>query len=579
MSDVAPPPDPRRRAFLAAFAGTGLAGTLFPGALWARWQQDEEEPHITAEMIADAERLAGLELTPEEREMMRRGLDENLESFERLRALEIPNEVPPALVFEPVMPGVEAVPDAETPPLRLSVSRAARPDDDDLLFQPVSVLAALLRSRQVGSEELTRLYLERLESLDPTLQMVVTLTRDLALRQARQADREIASGQWRGPLHGVPWGAKDLLATRGYPTSWGAAPYRDQQLDQDATVVRRLDEAGAVLVAKLTLGALAMGDWWFGGRTRTPWNPEVGSSGSSAGPGAATAAGAVGFSIGTETRGSIVSPSTRSGITGLRPTFGRVSRHGAMALSWSMDKIGPMCRSAEDCALVFSAIHGADGQDPSARTHPFDWDPHRRLGDLRVGYLRSAFEPDDRYGSRELDLETLRVLERDLGLDLVEVEVPEFPVGAVGLMLDVEAAAAFDHLTRSNRDDELTRQTRGSWPNFFRTSRFIPAVEYVQAARARTTYMRLFSEAIRDVDVFVVPSFRGGMLAATNLTGHPCVVVPNGFVVDDDDGVPMPSSISFIGGLYRDAGCLRLAHAYQSVTDWHLRRPGLVEGH
>lgn len=571
-SSIPVPEDPRRRAFLAAFAGTGLTGTLFPGVLWARWQEEEPESPITAEMIADAERIAGLELTPEEREAMRDGLAEHLESYARLRELRIPNDVPPALLFEPVMPGVEAHPDAPAGPLRVSRGgHGARPDDAaDLAFLSVAELSGLLRDGEVSSEELTRLYLERLERHDQRLHFLVTPTRELALAQARRADQEIAAGNWRGPLHGVPWGAKDLLSVRGYPTTWGAAPYRAQTIDEDATVVKRLEEAGAVLVAKLTLGALAMGDWWFGGRTRSPWNPEEGSSGSSAGPGAATAAACVGFSIGTETRGSIVSPATRNGVSGLRPTFGRVSRHGAMALSWSMDKIGPMCRSAEDCALVFHAIHGADGLDPTARSLPFAWDPYADPRRLRVGYLASAFEPAERYDSRDRDLETLRVLEEELGLALVEVEMPDFPASAMNFLLDAEAAAAFDELTRSGRDDELSRQTEGSWPNIFRTARLIPAVEYIQANRARTMYQRLFSEAIRDVDVFVTPSFRGGVLSATNLTGHPCAVVPNGF---DDEG--MPGSISFIGGLYRDADCLLLAHAYQQATDWHLRRPSL----
>ena len=567
MTQAAPSTD--RRRFLQLFSASGLAGTLFPGVLWARWQQEPESP-ITAEMIAEAEKIAGLELNDQEREMMRDGLARNLEAFEKIRQLQIPNEVPPALVFEPVMPGVQVVPALEQRPLR--VSRWADPkrprEDAELALLPLSKLSALIRRRQVSSVELTRLYLNRLRHYDAKLHFLVGLTEDLALDQARRADREIASGSYRGPLHGIPWGAKDLLATRGYSTTWGAAPYRDQRIAEDATVVRRLEQAGAVLVAKLTLGALAMGDYWFGGQTRNPWKIEQGSSGSSAGPGSATASGCVGFGIGTETRGSIVSPSTRNGVTGLRPTFGRVSRYGAMALSWSMDKIGPMCRCAEDCALVLSAIHGADGLDPTARTVPFSWDPYRPVRQIRVGYLAAAFEEAERYDNRDFDLETLRVLREDLGLELVPVELPDFPVDALGFVLTAEAAAAFDELTRSGRDDELTRQTRGSWPNTFRIARMIPAVEYIQANRARTMYQRMFSQAIRDVDVFVAPSFRLGIVGATNLTGHPCVVVPNGF---RDDGTPV--SISFIGDLYRDADALLVAHAYQQATDFHLRHP------
>lgn len=336
-------------------------------------------------------------------------------------------------------------------------------------------------------------------------------------------------------------------------------------------MVQRLDDAGAVLVAKLTLGALAMGDVWFGGRTRNPWNTEQGSSGSSAGPGSATASGCVGFSIGTETRGSIVSPSTRNGVTGFRPTFGRVSRHGAMALSWSMDKIGPMCRSAEDCALVFAAIHGADGHDPTTRTTPFRWDAGRDPREIRVGFLERAFEAGERYANRDHDLETLRVLRQDLGLELHPVNLPDFPIDALGFILTAEAAAAFDELTRSGRDDELTRQGSGAWPNIFRSARMIPAVEYIQANRARAMYQVMLADAFRDVDVVVAPSYRLGILGATNLTGQPCVAVPNGFT---DEGTPL--SISFLANLYQDAEALQIAHAYQQATDFHLRRPPLA---
>lgn len=558
-----------RRAFMGYFSTTSLAGTLFPGVLWAHLQQQGQrpEPTITTAMIAEAEKIAGLELTEEEREEMRRGLDRNASAYEELRALEIPNEVVPALVFEPAMPGVEVDADSEEIPLRVSQQRPPAVGDDleALAFLPVTQLAELVRTRQVSSEELTRMYLDRLERYDPKLLFVVNLTEELAIKQARRADQEIGRGNYRGPLHGIPWGAKDLLATRDYPTTWGAEPYREQVIFEDATVVRRLDEAGAVLVAKLTMGALAQGDRWFGGRTRNPWNTEQGSSGSSAGPGSATAAGCVGFSIGTETRGSITSPSTRNGVTGMRPSFGRVSRTGAMALSWSMDKIGPMCRSAEDCALVFHAIHGADGLDPAARTLPFGWDPYRDPRSLRVGYLASAFEAGGNYGNRDFDLATLRALRQELGIDMVPIELPEFPVGAMSFILTAEAGAAFEELTLSGRD-ELLRDS--SWPNTFRTARFIPAVDYINANRARTIYMRRFSEVMRDIDVFVTPTSRGGVVGATNLTGHPQVAVPNGF---SDQGTPY--SVSFVGGLYKDADALLLAHAYQQVTDFHLRHP------
>ena len=558
-----------RRHFVGLFAGTTFAGTRLPEVLWEAVQDEPESP-ITVAMIEGAAQIAGLEMTSDEREMMRSGLGRYLESYRALRSIDIPNAVPPALSFEPDMPGVGATlpegPDRVRP---TRWQRVARPtDSDELAFMPVTRLARLLRGRKVSSVELTDLYLERLERYDPALLFTVNLTAERAQRQARRADREIAAGNHRGPLHGIPWGAKDLLSVKGYPTTWGAAPYREQVISEDATVVSRLDDAGAVLVAKLTMGALAMGDYWYGGRTRNPWDQEEGSSGSSAGPGSATAAGCVGFGIGTETRGSIVSPSSRNGVSGFRPTFGRVSRAGAMALSWSMDKIGPMCRSVEDCALVFAAIHGADGIDPSARDVSFSWDAYRDVRGLRVGFLEAAFEADEDYANRSFDLATLRVLREDLGLHMEPVQMPDFPIDAIGFVLMAEAAAAFDDLTRSGRDDQLTRQTRGSWPNSFRTARLIPAVEYIQANRARTLYMQQFAEALHDFDVVVAPSFRKGVVGATNLTGHPCVVVPNGF---EDDGTPV--SISFIGNLYRDSEALTVAHAYQQATDFHRRHP------
>ncbi len=353
---------------------------------------------------------------------------------------------------------------------------------------------------------------------------------------------------------------------RGHPTTWGAEPYREQVLDMNATVVQRLEEAGAVLVAKLTLGALAMGDMWFGGRTRNPWNLEQGSSGSSAGSAAATVAGLVGFAIGSETLGSIVSPATRCGTTGLRPSFGRVSRHGAMALSWSMDKLGPLCRSVEDCALVLSQIQGPDDLDRSVREVPFQWDGEAGLEGLRVGTLADGFGRDGEAG--RMDRDVLRTLE-GMGVELTEVALPDdLPVGAMRFVLSAEAAAAFDELTRSGRDDLLTRQQSGSWPNTFRSARLIPAVEYVQANRARTLLLSALDRMWEGVDVVVSPPYASSLLLATNLSGHPAVVLPHGF---QEDGTP--SSISFVGGLWKDAEALRVARAYQEATDHHRRRP------
>ncbi len=559
--------------FLAArpaVAGTGVEETarrLAPGSLAGALRDGTP---ITTAMVEEAAALIGLSFTVPEIELMKSGLEAQRESYAAIRAAAPGNAVPPALGFDPLLPG-RSVPGPRTGADRTAPEDAlpevARPGRfEDVAFWSVPALASLLRSGQATSVELTELYLERLERLGPSLECVVTTTPDRALEAARRADEELAAGRWRGPLHGIPWGAKDLLSARGYPTTWGARPYSEQVIDRNAAVVRRLDEAGAVLVAKLTLGALAWGDVWYGGMTRNPWNLEQGSSGSSAGSAAATVAGLVGFSIGSETLGSIVSPCTRTGATGLRPTFGRVSRDGAMALSWSMDKLGPICRSAEGCALVFAAIHGADGHDPAARDAPFDWDPTAPLSGIRIGYLASAFEED--HSTKPFNDAALETL-RDLGARPIAIELPDDPPSdPLGIILSAEAAAAFDELTRSNRDDELVRQIENAWPNVFRQARSIPAVEYVQANRIRTDLMRAMEAAIAEVDVFVAPSFADNLLLITNLTGHPCAVVPNGF---RDDGTPV--SISFVGDLYHDADALLVAHQYQEATGFHLRRP------
>ncbi len=558
-----------RRDFLSYFSGIGLSGTLLPGVLWARFQEHRQ---LTAEVLAEAEKVAGLEFTEEQREEMVRGLNGNLRQYQALRELTIPNEVPPALHFDPMLPHMP-VPSLARPPRPSRVPSIQLPGDlEDVAFWPLLHLAELVKSRQVTAEALTRMYLGRLKRHGPDLECVINLTEERALRQARRADEEIVAGRYRGPLHGIPWGAKDLLAVRGYPTTWGARPYQDQVIHADAEVVKRLDEAGAILVAKLTLGALAMGDVWFGGRTRNPWDLEQGSSGSSAGSAAATVAGLVGFSIGSETLGSIVSPATRCGATGLRPTFGRVSRAGAMALSWSMDKLGPLCRTVEDCALVLDAIHGADGLDPTARTLPFNWDAHEPLSEIRIGYYRRAFQEGDSR-TRDLDLLALEAL-RGLGVDPVPVDLPgEFPVGALRIILNAESAAAFDDLTRSGRDSLLVRQDPGAWPNSFRQARMIPAVEFIQANRIRTMIMGAMDVAMEGVDVFITPSHWGNLLLITNLTGHPVVVVPS--ELDEEN---RPASISFVGRLWGEAHALRVAKAWQDATGHHLKHPPLFAG-
>ena len=571
MSLTAIDRDLTRRRFVAYFSGLGLTSTLLPGVLWTRVHQ-EEEPRITKDMLDEAEQIAGLEFSDEERDLMLEDLNDQLSSYETLREVELPNGTPPALYFNPVPAGVRI--EREAKPMRMSRVRVGRlPGDiEELAFLPVTHLAELVRTRQVTSLQLTRMYLERLEKYGPKLECVITLTEERALAQARRADNEIAAGRYRGALHGIPWGAKDLLAVKDFTTTWGAMPYKDQMIDVDATVVQRLDDAGAVLVAKLTLGALAWGDVWYGGKTRNPWNYEEGSSGSSAGSSSATAAGLVGFAIGSETWGSIVSPCTRCGSTGLRPTFGRVSRHGAMALSWSMDKLGPICRSVEDCALVLDAIYGPDGKDLSVLDVPFSWDAGLDVRRLRVGYVKSAFE-EEREEQEEwkgFDQTTLATL-RSLGLELIPIELPDLPVGSLSFILSAEASAAFDALTRSNRDDLMVRQIRNAWPNVFRQSRFIPAVEYINANRVRTQLMEAMVRSLADVDVYVVPSFVGSNLLLTNLTGNPCVVLPNGF---RSEGTP--TSITFLGQLFGEAETLAVAKAYQDATDFHLRHPTLV---
>ena len=576
---VESPPALTRRQVLRRASAAGVASAVFSRALAALAAEGDI---VTAEMIRQAEWISGLDLTDEQRALMESGVKTMVEDFARIRRVPLDNDVAPAFRFATAADDDEHQARRATEVVFKPAARVVRPlADEDLAFAPVTKLASLLRRRKVSSVELTTLYLARLRRYDPLLECVITITDALALRQARQADREIAGGRWRGPLHGIPWGAKDLLAVPGYRTTWGAKPYEDQVLEEKATVVRLLEEAGAVLTAKLTLGALAMGDVWFGGQTRNPWKPSEGSSGSSAGPAAAVVGGLIGFAIGSETLGSIVSPCTRCGATGLRPTFGRVSRHGAMALAWTMDKLGPITRSVEDCALVFGSILGADGLDPTAADRPFRWPDEREVRSLRVAYVKDAFEEDraaraekeeDKARAREwqeLDLRSLDVL-REIGFTLVPIKLPSgYPVEALRFLLQAEAAAAFDELTRSGRDKLLKRQDAFAWPNTFRRAQLTPAVEYIRANRIRTLVMQEMEKLMADVDVYVCPSFGGGNLLLTNLTGHPAVVVPNGFRASD----ATPTSITFTGRLFGESAALAVAHAYQRATGFHTRRP------
>jgi Asp-tRNA(Asn)/Glu-tRNA(Gln) amidotransferase A subunit family amidase len=571
-----------RRSFLATCAAIGAGSTLFPGVLWARIAAGTE---ITPQVIADAEEIAGVSFDDAQRAMLvdtLKGQSAQIEALHKAADnLPLDNAVSPAFNFDPVPPGRTVAQGPRRAPVLSHAAVHAVPSDlDKLAFEPVTVLAELVRSRKVTPTQLTRMYLARLKKYDPQLKCVITLTEERALKQAAVADAEIAHGKYRGPLHGIPWGAKDLLAVRGYKTTWGAGPYKDQTIDRDATVVQRLDAAGAILVAKLTLGELAQGDVWFGGRTNNPWKLDQGSSGSSAGPASATSAGLVAFGIGSETLGSISSPSTRCGVTGLRPTFGRVPRTGAMALSWSMDKLGPLCRSVEDCALVLDAIYGPDGEDGTAIAAEYHWDAHIRPESLRVGFVQSAFELPQTdpanpkrqlHPTRKFDDDAIAALRR-LGVRLTPVTLPDLPYDAMRIVLTAEAGAAFDGLTRSGHDKELVQQGKNDWANTFRAARFIPAVDYVNAMRLRSVAIREWDALMSRFDAIVTPTGAANLpqLTATNLTGHPAVILPNGF---RDDGTPV--SLTFLGPLFGEGKLLALSSAYQNATGFHLKHPPL----
>ena len=512
------------------------------------------------------EKIYGFDFSDEKTDMLLPGLKEQLGNYTTMRRQALSNSIPPAMQFNPLPVGFKF----ETTRRSFKASSPGKvkmpANLDDLAFYSIGQLGALIKSKQITSEKLTRFYLERLKKYGPKLECVVTLTESLALEQACRADKEIAAGKYRGPLHGIPYGAKDLLAVKGYPTTWGAAPYTNQVFDFDAEVIKRLEAAGAVLVAKTTLGELAMGETWYGGMTRNPWNPKQGSSGSSAGSAAGVSAGLFAFGIGSETLGSIVSPSDRCGVTGLRPSYGRVSRSGAMALSWSMDKLGPLCRTAEDCALVFNAIYGPDGVDSTLYDAPFNYDARVNWKKLRVGYLKKDFENerDERKANDEATITRIR----ELGAELIPVELPDYPLNSISFLLSTEGAEAFDELTLSNQDDLLKQQSAGSWPNTFRKRRFVPAVEYLRAQRIRWLLIQDTAKVFQKVDLFVAPSQSGRSLLLSNLTGHPSVVVPNGF-----SKAGTPTSICFIGKLFGEADILAVAKKYQDATDFHLKHP------
>ncbi len=523
---------------------------------------------ITKENIENTENIIGLQFTDAERDSMLGYLEEQKGNYDKIRNVELNNSVMPSVLFNPIPPGFIF---PQTEEVKFSdYSKTKLPANiNELAFFTIGQLAELIRTKQISSTELTKFFLDRLKKFDPALHCVIKFTEERAFRQAKIADEEIAAGKYRGLLHGIPFGVKDLLATKDYKTTWGAVPYKDQMIEEDATVIKKLEEAGAVLIAKLSMGALAWGDVWFGGKTRNPWDTTSGSSGSSAGSAASVSAGLVPFAIGTETYGSIVSPSTVCGTTGLRPTYGRVSRAGAMALSWSMDKVGPICRSAEDLTIVFKAIYGSDGIDQTIYNCGFNYIPLKTLMGVKIGYLKNDF--DKKYDFHTNDSVTLAKL-KELGADLIPIELPSYPVNDLAIMLSAEAGAAFDELTRSNKDDLMVRQIKNAWPNSFRASRFIPAVEYINASRVRTLLILEMQKLMSTIDLYVAPSWEGDNNLLTNLTGHPCVVIPNGF---SKDGTP--TSITFIGHLFDEGRIIATAKLYQDATDFHLKHPEMFK--
>jgi Asp-tRNA(Asn)/Glu-tRNA(Gln) amidotransferase A subunit family amidase len=586
-----------RRSFLAYFSSLGLTSTLFPGVLWGKLTEarisearlpeqsaaqpsatnasELAAPQLTKDMLRSAAAVAGLEFTDEQLDKMLKGVAENTVKLRDLRKIEIDNSIAPPLYFNPVLPGMKI--DRMRRQFRASAApRVQRPPNlEDVAFWPVTSLSVLIRTRQVTSVELTEMYLARAKRFNPKLKCFVTITDDLALKEARQADQEIAAGKYRGPLHGIPYGIKDLFAVKGYPTTWGAAPFKNRIIDVDATVVTRLREAGAVLIGKLATGELALDDIWFAGQTMNPWDTSMGSQGSSAGPGSATAGGLVGFSIGTETLGSILAPSAICGVTGLRPTFGRVSRFGAMALSWSMDKTGPMCRAVEDCALVLNAIQGADNLDLAAVDVPFNWDGTFDVRKLRVAYLKAAFENTRQ--TRQVEANDRAALDkiRSLGIELAEFNLPESPKLDPSAILNAEGIVAL-HDPVDTHPDQLARPDRIASQNAYR---LYPAPDYVNANRVRMLLMQEMDKLMANIDVYLLPydyaDYTPNPVAdrstgITNLTGHPSVTLPHGF---DEKG--HPTGLTFIGKLFGEAQMLALAKAYQDSTSWHLKHPKL----
>ncbi len=520
--------------------------------------------------IRSSEKLVNLRFTESKEDSMLGGVRRNSVVYGKMHRYDLANAVPLPLSFTPVLPFMQL--SNKQKAVSFILPKTELPANKELLaFYSIPQLAYLIKSRKITSKELTGFFIERLKKFGDTLHCVVSVTEEIAMKQASVADAEIAAGHYRGILHGIPYGLKDLFSVKGTKTTWGAEPYKNQELDVDSYVYTKLKDAGAVLVAKLTMGALAMDDYWFGGRTRNPWNIETGSSGSSAGPASATVAGLVPFAIGTETYGSIISPSTVCGATGLRPTFGSISRYGAMTLSWSLDKAGPICRSAEDAAIVFYYLHGTDHLDASAVNMPFNYREKVDLSKLKIAYASNYFNTEDTLGNEN---EFLSVMKK-IGANPEAVQFPDssiYPFGIIGLVIGSESAAAFDAFTRTGLDDKMKRQGRGEWPNYFRSSRFIPAVEYVNANRHRYILMQKLNEFTEKYDVIICPTWAGNQAAITNLSGHPAVSISTGF---NKQG--LPTSITLIGNLYDEATILEVAKAYQDATHWDNMHPLMFE--
>lgn len=534
--------------------------------IWSTDSCKTKETTFSKKDIKHSEKLIGLEFSKENIKTMHGYLKRNKSGYDSLRAYETSNETFPAVTFDPHPLGFQFPEKGPAPTFEIPDGVELPANLQDLAFYPIPKLASLIKNKKISSEELTKLFIDRIKKYDGQLEAVITLTEDLAMAQAKKADQEIASGNYKGILHGIPYGVKDLMAVEGYPTTWGAKPYKDQMINYTSTVVKRLEAQGAVLVAKLVSGSLARGDVWFGGKTKNPWDLTQGASGSSAGSGSATSAGLVPFALGTETLGSITAPATRNGVTGLRPTYGRVSRYGVMALSWSMDKVGPLARNAEDCAIVFEAIYGKDWQDPSTNEVGFSI-PKKNVKDFKVAYLKKDIDSDTTENGDNTRA-ALKVYQ-DLGIQMDSIELPtNYPYSVFDIILRAESGAFFDDLVRSGEVDAMVEQHGGSRANSLRQSRFIPAVEYLQANRQRRQLIEETNKLFQQYDVIIAPSNRGRQLFLTNLTGHPVVSVPNGF---DKEG--RPTSITLIGNLYDEGSIIAFAKAYQELTDFDEKHP------